>query len=427
MTPANTSLRKGWCPGALRPMETGDGLLVRIRPRAGAINLSGLDVVAQTAAECGSGEIDLTSRANLQLRGLNSETYAGAIDRLAGAGLLDASAEAEAIRNVMVDPLCDFSTGSIGIRQLALQLEDRLVSAPHFYALPGKFGFSFSGTAHPLRAQTSADIAVSALESSHCALWLDGDKTHVAKIAATEAVAAIERLAAVFLRLRWSDDSIRRMRDAVARHGSETIFDEAGLQSTPAPDLSEPPENHLRPGDLGPAATPFAVGIGLPYGRITARDLQGLCKLAGEHGCIEARLSPLRTIVLQTSSAGSAEALLAFANQSGLIVSGRDPRLNMDVCPGAPACRNATTHTRDDARALSAALTASTTAPPSVHISGCEKGCARSSAAALTFVARQGKYDLVLNGTAIGRATESGLAPEAIAAAALNQIAEAAP
>ena len=23
--------RKGWCPGALRPMETGDGLLVRVR------------------------------------------------------------------------------------------------------------------------------------------------------------------------------------------------------------------------------------------------------------------------------------------------------------------------------------------------------------------------------------------------------------
>ena len=25
--------RKGWCPGALRPMETGDGLLARVRAR----------------------------------------------------------------------------------------------------------------------------------------------------------------------------------------------------------------------------------------------------------------------------------------------------------------------------------------------------------------------------------------------------------
>ena len=26
---------KGWCPGALRPMPSGDGLVVRVRPKAG--------------------------------------------------------------------------------------------------------------------------------------------------------------------------------------------------------------------------------------------------------------------------------------------------------------------------------------------------------------------------------------------------------
>ena len=31
---------RGWCPGALRPMESGDGLIVRLRPRAGAAHLS---------------------------------------------------------------------------------------------------------------------------------------------------------------------------------------------------------------------------------------------------------------------------------------------------------------------------------------------------------------------------------------------------
>ena len=27
---------KGWCPGALQPMPSGDGLLVRVRPWCGA-------------------------------------------------------------------------------------------------------------------------------------------------------------------------------------------------------------------------------------------------------------------------------------------------------------------------------------------------------------------------------------------------------
>ena len=29
---------KGWCPGALRPMQSGDGLVVRIRPRGGRLS-----------------------------------------------------------------------------------------------------------------------------------------------------------------------------------------------------------------------------------------------------------------------------------------------------------------------------------------------------------------------------------------------------
>ena len=28
---------RGWCPGALRPMESGDGWVVRIRPIAGGL------------------------------------------------------------------------------------------------------------------------------------------------------------------------------------------------------------------------------------------------------------------------------------------------------------------------------------------------------------------------------------------------------
>ena len=31
-------MRKGWCPGALRPMRSGDGLIVRLRPSCGELS-----------------------------------------------------------------------------------------------------------------------------------------------------------------------------------------------------------------------------------------------------------------------------------------------------------------------------------------------------------------------------------------------------
>lgn len=65
---------KGWCPGALRPMPSGDGLIVRIRPFCGALSLEQARGLAALARRLGNGHIDLTRRANLQLRGLWTST-----------------------------------------------------------------------------------------------------------------------------------------------------------------------------------------------------------------------------------------------------------------------------------------------------------------------------------------------------------------
>ncbi len=35
--PARETMRRGWCPGTLRPMATGDGLLVRLHPPRNAL------------------------------------------------------------------------------------------------------------------------------------------------------------------------------------------------------------------------------------------------------------------------------------------------------------------------------------------------------------------------------------------------------
>src|SRR5689334_2620848 len=94
-------LRKGWCPGAHRPMRSGDGLLVRVRPRAGALSFASLRTIGSIAAEFGSGEIDLTNRGNLQIRGVSDSAFAVLLGALDTAGLLDPSAEAEAVRNVV--------------------------------------------------------------------------------------------------------------------------------------------------------------------------------------------------------------------------------------------------------------------------------------------------------------------------------------
>ena len=61
---------KGWCPDAYRPMAAGDGLLVRVRPRLARLTREQTLGLCAAAIAYGSGEIDVTQRANLQLRGV---------------------------------------------------------------------------------------------------------------------------------------------------------------------------------------------------------------------------------------------------------------------------------------------------------------------------------------------------------------------
>ncbi len=68
--------RKGWCPGALKPMETGDGLLARVRAPRGRLSLDQAAALSDAAIACGNGAIGLTVRANLHLRGLSERSLA---------------------------------------------------------------------------------------------------------------------------------------------------------------------------------------------------------------------------------------------------------------------------------------------------------------------------------------------------------------
>src|SRR5579872_6618123 len=101
------SYRKGWCPGALRPMETGDGLIARVRAPQARLSLDQALALAAAAMACGNGLIALSARANLHLRGLSERTLPELHARLDEAGLIDADPEVERLRNIVSSPIDD--------------------------------------------------------------------------------------------------------------------------------------------------------------------------------------------------------------------------------------------------------------------------------------------------------------------------------
>ena len=64
------------CFGALRPMLSGDGLVVRLRLSCGEAPLALAAEIADWADRFGNGLIDLSARGNLQIRGVSDDYVA---------------------------------------------------------------------------------------------------------------------------------------------------------------------------------------------------------------------------------------------------------------------------------------------------------------------------------------------------------------
>lgn len=405
---ARDDLRKGWCPGALRPMETGDGLLMRLRPRGGAFSLTELRAIASVAARHGSGAIDLTSRANFQLRGLTEESWRAALGELDAFGLIDRDAATESIRNIVVDPLFGLDAARVDLGGVARDLETRLMHDDELRALPSKFGFAVGDV-----ADAPADIRIRTVDEERCAIALDGARERAAIVDLHDAASAAVRLARVFLAAHLADGAVRRMRDLVARSGVASVFADAALPS----DLSGKAIYATYPpiGVVQSDQNVVAAVIGLPFGRLGADRLTALC----DWPIVDrVRLSPGRRLVLPVAGSGVAEDCLRAAAALGLIADDADPRLWMDACPGAPSCRNATTSTHDDASRIAQAMSAAGLRAQ-IHVSGCSKGCARREPAALTLVASHGAYALVRDGSAHSTPAREALSPRELPAAAL--------
>src|ERR1700682_3155390 len=152
---------KGWCPGALRPMQSGDGLIVRIRPFCDSFSLKQARGLAALARRLGNGHIDLTRRANLQLRGLVEERLPDLHAALGKLDLIDPDAETEATRNLMVAPLAGLDpVEKLDVRPIARAIAEGLAGDERLRALPGEVGLLVDGGGTVSIAAERADIAL---------------------------------------------------------------------------------------------------------------------------------------------------------------------------------------------------------------------------------------------------------------------------
>ncbi len=432
---APAPVRVGWCPGALRPMASGDGLIVRVKPRGATLTLAQARGLADAALRFGNGALDITGRANVQIRGVAGSTHGPLVGVLARLDLVDADAEAEAARNLVSSPVAGLDADVFDVGPGVAALASALAGAPAFRRLPAKFGFVIDDGGCASLGDVSADIRFAAHRQGKRAetspgpravnpsatgplvprsrlgpvppfirregrfrVTLGGDERTAASCAADDVCAVAAALAGVFLSARDRNPDLRRMRDLVERAGAAAVFGRAGIVARSSPDTVEAQAPEVVAGTFRFGAL-AVVACAARFGRLDARQLLALAEAAAGCGAVELRVAPSRALLVPLPDPTLAARLADGAAGAGFIVAADDPRLRVAACVGAPGCHRASTPVLEHAARVAARLRTGGRGL-AVHVSGCAKGCAHEGAAPITLVGRDGRYDLVVDGRA---------------------------
>ena len=333
------------CPGVLRPHLAQDGAVARIRVPGGQTNGKALGRLSRIAQEFGSGDVQLTSRAGLQLRGLPDPVPTGLIAAVRRVGFLPSDSH-ERVRNIVASPMTGISGGVADVRPLVASLDAGLCAKPELAWLPSRFLFAIDDGRGDVSGMPF-DLGYRAIDHDHGWLLIgSGDQGF--PVAAGTVVEQLLDLANQFLAASRRSGDAWHVRDL-----SNWI---ASIPGVRAIDIA-----HVN------AATPLgaiagAASIRVPLALLTPAQAATVEAFAAGPVVI----TPSRGLVLLGAARHLSELTAA-----GLVADPASPWSAISACVGAPFCHSALINTR----AYATALARSGSRLPRTHISGCERRC----------------------------------------------------
>lgn len=364
--------RRGACPTLETPMQTGDGLLARLRIAGNRLDPEQLTLLANLALVHGNGLVEVTARGNLQVRGLSQSSAPLFADAIAANFSLDIGPVID------ISPLAgDDPMEKADPRPLAAAI--RAGAMTMYGKLGPKVSIVVDSAGQISLAHLKTDIRIMALDATRWAVHFGGGKPQImnAEGAISGALAMLGALAAFGPDARATDlfpassPSALLMRDAAT---------------------SPLPERREREAVTMQLTTGHTTAIALPFGQMHGQALIALAGHARAAGLGNVRLAPGHRLLID----GASPALVAQAAALGFIVAADDARLRVSACVSSDGC--ASGHIA--ARRLAGSLADHIPDDKHLHVSGCAKGCAHPRRADVTLVGRSEGIGLVINGRA---------------------------
>jgi ferredoxin-nitrite reductase len=404
------------CPDIYHPAIARDGLLTRLRIPGGVLNKLQCQTIAELLETIGLEYIQVTNRANLQLRSLSQDVDRDLLTTLTACGLAANDPAVDGIRNIMLSPTAGIDAQElIDVRPLAAAWLEYLNLHPELGGLSTKFSVGFDGGGSVSILDRPNDITLLAIDKDEFSLHLgignrgDAPQPVGVNLTTDECLPMLAAIAQTYLQgiKTIGGDTHRKPRlRAVIHHaglaefgelvrrefgGSRPfVFKNIGLDSAQRTLRERDSARVSRDLHLGaqPQRQPdrYYVGVVLLLGRSTGAQIGGLGSIAAQYGSGTIRLTPWQNVIISDIRSIDLNTVQGLINDLGLVQTATHPSSLLRACAGATGCQFSATDTQSDAIALSEYLAAKfiLDRPLNIHFSGCKKSCAQHDLADIT-------------------------------------------
>ncbi|MHC5936293.1 ferredoxin--nitrite reductase [Nostoc sp.] len=423
--------RLKWVGVFFRPVTPGK-FMMRLRMPNGILTSNQMRVLAQVVQRYGDeGSADITTRQNIQLRGIRIEDLPDIFNRFDAVGLTTVQSGMDNVRNITGDPVAGLDADELyDTRELIQQIQDMLTNKgegnPEFSNLPRKFNIAIAGGRDNSVHAEINDLAFVPAFKEGSGEWGMGSgeqfPTPYSLLPTPQKVFGFNILVGGFFSAKRCEAAIplnawvapedvvtvcRAVLEVYRDRGPRAnrqksrlmwLIDEWGLEKFRAE-----VENRLGKSLLSAAAKDEIdwekrdhiglykqkqpglnyVGLHIPVGRLDAEDMFEIARMAEVYGSGEIRFTVEQNIVIPNIADSR---LAAFLSEPLLERFSIDPGLLMRSlvsCTGAQFCNFALIETKNRALAMIKALEEDLTLtnPVRIHWTGCPNSCGQPQVA----------------------------------------------
>lgn len=364
--------------------------------------------LAALAVRCAGGYVDVTTRANLQLREIPADKPMEVLYGLREIDIINLGSGGDNVRNVTASPLSgldpDELTYTIGV---AIRMHHYILNHREMFGLPRKFNIAFDGGGRISVLDDTNDVGFHAVRISEAdetsevpagvyfQLALGGITGHQdfardtgVLVTSSEAIEVAGAIVRVFVKSGDRTDRKRaRLKYVLDAWGFErflaAVEAELGRPLRRFANSIEPPTAEDRTAHIGfhpqKQKGRHYVGVVLPVGRIHADQLRRLADIAEAYGTGELRLTVWQNLIIPHIRGTDIAEVKRSIEAAGLGWDASSFRAGLVACTGNAGCKFAASNTKKHAMLLAEHLQSrfQLDCPINIHLTGCHHSCAQ--------------------------------------------------